>query len=76
MTGKPWTLNQMEEAIDRGLHVSTLQRVVTEILDEEVAAKEKKGQCKVVLWGSIKENPPEELKISPIDMIPHKSRIF
>ena len=50
MTGKPWTLNQMEEAIDRGSHVSALQRVVTEILDEEVAAKEKKGQCKVVLF--------------------------
>ena len=56
--------------------MSALQRVVTEILDEMVVAKEKKGQCKVVLWGSIKDTPPEKLKISPIAMIPHKSRIF
>ena len=49
MTGKPWTLNQMEEAIDRGPHVSALQPVAMEILVEEVSAKEKKGQYKVVL---------------------------
>ena len=73
MTGKLWTLNQMEEAIDRGLHVSTLQPVAMKITSEEVEAKENKGQCKVVFWNSIKYNLPDELKISPIDMIPHKS---
>ena len=30
----------------------------------------------MVLWDDIKHNPPEQLKISPIAMIPHKSRLF
>jgi hypothetical protein len=29
-----------------------------------------------VLWDSIKDNPPKELKISPIAAIPHKSKDF
>jgi hypothetical protein len=36
----------------------------------------KAGQCKVVLWDDIKHNPLEQLKISPLAMIPHKSRAF
>ena len=64
---------QMEEAINRGPHVSALQPVEMKIIAEEVAAKEKKGKCKVFLWDNIKDNPPEELKVSPIAMIPQKS---
>ena len=56
--------------------MSALQLVAIKILDEEVVAKEKKVQCRVVLWDNIKYNPPEVLKVSPITMIPHKSRIF
>ena len=73
MIGKPWTLSQIEEAIDRGLHVPVLQSVATKLLAEDFAAKDKKFQFKVVLWDNIKDNPPEELKVSPIAMIPHKS---
>ena len=52
--------------------MSALQSLEIKILAEEVAAKDKKGQCKVVLWGNIKEKPPEELKVSPIAMMHHK----
>ena len=76
MTLKPWTLSQMEEEIDQDTHVSALQPVATKILVEEVTAKDKKGQYKVVLWDNIKYNPPEELKVSPIAMIPHKYYLF
>ena len=76
MTGKPWTLNQMEEEIYRGPHVSVLQSVAMKILVDDVAVKEKKVQCKVFMWDSIKDNPPEELNIFPISMIPHKSQLF
>lgn len=34
------------------------------------------GQCKVVLWDDIKDSLPEQLKVSPLAMIPHKSRKF
>ena len=75
-TGKPWTKEQMEEAIARGPHVSALEKDAMEQLEKEVYAKEKKKQCKVVLWDDIKDNPPKELKVSPIAMIPHKSRLY
>ena len=69
-------MNQMEDAIYQGPHVSVLQPVAMKILTEEVTAKDKKGQRKVVLWDSIKDNPMEELKITPIAIIPHKSQLF
>jgi hypothetical protein len=34
------------------------------------------GQAKIVAWDSIKDNPPEQLKILPIAAIPHKSKQF
>jgi hypothetical protein len=43
---------------------------------KEATDKEKKGQCRIVLWDDIKHEPPPQLKISPIAMIPHKSRQF
>ena len=42
----------------------------------EVNDKAKSRQAKRVLWDSIKDNPPAELKISPIAAIPHKSKQF
>ena len=30
----------------------------------------------MVLWDSINDNPPEELKVSPIAMIPQKYQLF
>ena len=42
----------------------------------EVNKKVKSGQAKLMVWDSIKDNPPVELKISPIAAIPHKSRQF
>ena len=56
--------------------MSALQPVAMKILAEEIAVNYNKGQCELVLWDSIKYNPPEELKFSPIAMIPHKSRFF
>jgi hypothetical protein len=42
----------------------------------EVKEKVKMGHAKLVAWDSIKDNPPAELKISPIAAIPHKSKQF
>ena len=56
--------------------MSALQPVAMKILAGEVAVKDKKVQYKVFLWDNIKDNPPEEFKVSPIATIPPKSRIF
>ena len=29
-----------------------------------------------MLWDTIKDNPPKELKITPIELIPHKSKDY
>jgi hypothetical protein len=66
----------MWEAVARGPHVSALEPDAISQLESEIADKVKCGQCKVVLWDEIKHNPPKQLKISPLAMIPHKSRKY
>ena len=43
---------------------------------EEVTRKVELGQVQIISWDDIKDDVPEELKISPISQIPHKSRAF
>jgi hypothetical protein len=75
--GAPWTLEMQEAAISRGPHALAL---VPEAIDQQITEareKERKGQCKIVEWEVLKKNGvPKQLKISPLAMIPHKSRAF
>ena len=75
-TGKNWTPAQMAEAVARGPHVSARVPDAIAQLGKEVQEKVRRGQARVVLWDSIKENPRAQLKISPVAMIPHKSRQY
>ncbi len=75
-TGKPWTQDQMQAAVDRGPHRSALTDDTIAHFRNEVDDKVKSGQVKLVAWDFIKDNPPAELKISPIAAIPHKSKQF
>jgi hypothetical protein len=75
-TGKAWTKSQMHEAVDRGPHWSALSDDAIAHFQAEVTEKVRIGQAKVVAWNAIKDNPPPELKISPIAAIPHKSKQF
>lgn len=75
-TGKFWSTEEMEAAIARGPHPSALQPDALRQLRQETLEKVEKGQARLVRWRDIKANPPRELKISPIAMIPHKSRGF
>ena len=75
-TGQPWTIPQMQAAIDRGPHKSTLLEDARTQLRAEVMEKITKGQAKLVQWDDIKHDPPPQLKISPVAMIPHKSRSY
>jgi hypothetical protein len=61
-------------AVNRGSHVSALDPEAIKQLqmEMEIAEKERIGQCKVVLWEGIKDNPPEQLKVTPLAMILHK----
>ena len=75
-TGTPWTVEQMKAAIDRGPHVSALAQDAMDQFDTEIAEKVLNGQARIVKWNDIRHNPPPQLKISPIAMVPHKSRPY
>ena len=66
----------MQAAVDRGPHCSAQSDEAIAHFKAEVDNKVKSGQAKLVLWDSIKDNPLAELKISPIEAIPHKSKQF
>lgn len=75
-TGKAWTVRQMQAAIDRGPHVSALVPDAMAQLDIEVREKVANGQARVVKWNDIRHDPPIQLKISPVAMVPHNSRPY
>ena len=69
-------MQDLEDTINVGPHVSALDPEAMAQLQAEVKEKEVLGQAKVVLWNDIKKRLPKALKISRIAMIPHKSRKF
>jgi len=75
-TGKEWTKIQMWEAVERGPHVSALSAEALKHFREEAREKVATGQATIVNWDKIKDNPPPQMKVSPIAAIPHKSKAF
>ena len=72
-TGRDWTLEEIQAAIDRGPHRSALDPEALQHFKDEVQEKVAKGQARVVLWDDIRGNHPRQLKVSPVAAIPHKS---
>ena len=66
----------MQAAVERGCHQSALALDAITQLHEEVMSKVAAGQARIVDWKEIQHAPPQELKISPIAMIPHKSQKY
>ena len=75
-TGKPWSRTEIDKAIARGPHRSALTPDAIAHFAEEARKKVRTNQARIVEWDSIKDNPPKELKISPIAAIPHKSKAY
>jgi hypothetical protein len=66
----------MWEAVARGPHQSSLSSKALAHFTEESIEKVQAGQATLVMWDDIKDNPPAQLKISPIAAIPHKLKAF
>ena len=73
-TGTPWNMDKIWDAVARGPHQSVLSPEALAHFAEEAAEKVRTKQARIVLWDDIKDNPPEQLKISPIAAILHKSK--
>ena len=74
--GENWKLEYIQKAALRGAHRSALHPVARTVLRKETMEKVRQGFAKVVSFKSLLKNMPANLKISPIAMIPHKSRQF
>ncbi len=75
-TGKPWSKSEIWEAVARGPHCLALSLEAIAHFTAEATKKVRTKQARLVQWDEIKDNPPKELKISPIGAIPHKSKDF
>jgi hypothetical protein len=75
-TCQPWTWTELEAVVARGAHPSAMPPEAIKQLCTETMKTVGKRHARLVNWNDIKGNPPTELKIFPIAMIPHKSRGF
>jgi hypothetical protein len=75
-TGQDWSSAEIEAAISRGPHKSSLEPEALAHFAEEVNNKVNNGQACVVLWDDIRLNHPRQLKVSPVAAILHKSRAY
>ena len=74
--GPNWSKEQILTSIKRGPHISAKDPTAAECLHKETQEKIQGGYAKIISWGDIKNNIPPSLKISPVAMIPHKSRLY
>ena len=74
--GDAWSREHIIQALKRGPHKSAKEPIPAKVLREETMEKVKEGYAKIVRWKDIMHNTPKNLKISPVAMIPHKSRLF
>jgi hypothetical protein len=74
--GPDWTLETILKLLRRGPHRSSKRRDAVRQLRTETKEKIACGYARVVRWGDIKNNIPKKLKISPVAMIPHKSKKY
>ena len=74
--GDDWTQEYIELMLQYGPHRSALEKKAVRQLCQETADKITHKYARMVKWGDIKTNIPTKLKISPVAMIPHKSKPY
>ena len=74
--GPQWSHEHIQLMLSRGPHTSAKQPDAAKQLLEETKDKVKHGYARLVTWREIKNNIPPNFKLSPIAMIPHKSKLF
>jgi hypothetical protein len=72
--GDPWSRQAIEESIKRGNHVSATTKEAIDLIKSDVDCQIKAGLTKLIPWETIKDDPPYNLKISPVEVIFYKER--
>ena len=74
--GDNWSHEHIVRMLCRGPHRSALSKKATQQLRQETLEKVQHKYARIVRWKDIKDILPPSLKISPVAMIPHKSKPF
>ena len=76
--GRNWTAAELQAAVDRGPHASALKPDAIEQIQLEAREKVNQGFAEIYKWEDLKArlNEHPNLKLSPLAMIPHKSRKY
>ena len=74
--GEDWPIDKILLLLRRGPHRSSMRKAAIRQLRKETIEKIENGYARKVRWGDIKHNIPKKLKISPVAMIPHKSKQY
>ena len=72
--GPEWDMATCEAAVDRGPHPSAMTAEAITLFAEDISYQEKAGFCQVYLWEDLKRLHPENLKISPVAVVPQVGR--
>ena len=74
--GLQWTLQHITSMLKRSPHKSATSQKAIKALCDETSTKVSQGYARVVTWTNIKSSLHPNFKLSPVAMIPHKSRSF
>ncbi len=67
---------EITAAVHRRPQESALSDEAIEHFRVEAEQKVAQGQARIIEWDKIKDDPPREMKVSPVAAIPHKSKAF
>jgi hypothetical protein len=70
--GPDWAREAIDEEVQRGPHISATTDEARALVLENMLYQVEAGFSEIVLWGSIKDNLPSNLKVSPLAVIPQK----
>ena len=74
--GPDWNKEKILKLLKKGPHQSSKGKDAIRQLRHETTEKISQGYARIVTWKSLKDNLPPKLKISPVAMIPHKSKKY
>jgi hypothetical protein len=74
--GDDWSQEKITKLLRKGPHRSSLKAEAIRQLRRETKDKCAQGYARIIRWGDIKNEIPKKLKISPVAMIPHKSKQY
>ena len=72
--GAPWSEEVLAAAVEHGPHKGALSEEAIQLVYNNVEYQVKAGFAEIYFWDDLKGDPPSNLKISPVTVIPQPDR--